>query len=71
MLTGSNGSAAVTVSGLVPDGNASVSITLLDGHTVRAIVSDNVYSVETPDTPVTITDLDSAGQTVVSKLPRP
>lgn len=45
MITGVPDSASVTVSGLVPDGNATVQIDTASGQQIAVPVVDNVYSV--------------------------
>lgn len=71
--TGSAGSGPLTVnvSGLVPDGNSSVTVALANGSTVVAPVIDNVYSVTVTD-PVEVIakNVNGAAATVNVAVPQ-
>lgn len=57
-----------TVTGLVPDGNTSVVLTLHNGTTASAQVTDNVYSVQVGAPPTSVTTKDSSGHSVTWAL---
>jgi hypothetical protein len=57
-----------TVTGLVPDGNSKVELTLHNGETATAQVTDNVYSTQVQSAPASVTVNNAAGQTVTQTL---
>ena len=61
-------SGTYTLYGLVPDGNASVTISLVDGASFSAPVKDNVYSIQVPGPPAAISDVDADGTNAISPV---
>lgn len=54
--------------GMVPDGNTTVTVEMINGarHTARVI--DNVFSITVPKGAVALIDKNAAGNTVRSRL---